>query len=171
MGAGSRTDNLSSPLQNELGHAPLVAPRPRPARPCGWPRGPAAPLPFPACGGKGGADTCSPQARLRPRCGRRLPCTPGRRARIRREPGRRSPARSVRSRKCTAHYLPRRDPALGVTCPLSGPGLGRGPRDGTCPPHWEVTRVQTCAADFTRCRFLAKGTAAGPIPYSPVPMM
>lgn len=30
VGAGSRADNLSSPLQDELGHAPLVAPAPPP---------------------------------------------------------------------------------------------------------------------------------------------
>lgn len=63
VGAGSQADNLSSPLRDELGHAPLVVRRPRPARPCGWPWGPAAPLPLPARGGGGGADTCRPQAR------------------------------------------------------------------------------------------------------------
>lgn len=30
VGAGSQADNLSSPLQDELGHAPLVAPAPPP---------------------------------------------------------------------------------------------------------------------------------------------
>lgn len=66
VGAGSRADNLSNPLQDELGHA-LRAGRPRPARPGGWPAAPSS-----SCGrrwGRGGA------GHLRPR---RTPARPWR---------------------------------------------------------------------------------------------
>lgn len=142
VGAGSRDDNLSSPLRDELGHALLVARRPRPARPCGWPGRPSRSASSSCPRGGGGADTCGPQA-----CSdlgaadRRLARGPARAAPLRREP-------AVGSRRRTAHYLTRRDPAPAVTCPPLGADLGRGACEYALPPHGEVARA---AAVTQRC--------------------
>lgn len=53
MGAGSRADNLSNPLWDELGHAPPGARAPPPREARRWPAGLARLLPLPASGGGG----------------------------------------------------------------------------------------------------------------------
>lgn len=62
VGVGSRADNLSNPLWDELGHAPPRIRTPPPPGPGGWPAGLAGLLPLPAGGGggAGGSDTCLP---------------------------------------------------------------------------------------------------------------
>ncbi|XP_076769387.1 uncharacterized protein LOC117720945 [Arvicanthis niloticus] len=63
VGAGSRDDNLSSPLRDELGHALLVAPAPPPREALRVALGPSRSASSSCPRGGGGAGTCRSQAR------------------------------------------------------------------------------------------------------------